>query len=63
MQTAIIVWLYVVGLAVSWALLHEVNRGFFFAITWPASIPLIMVLRWSGLLRRVSAWAERNANS
>lgn len=63
METAIIVWLYVVGLGITWTLIHDVTHkkhGFAIALLWPVSIPLILALRWTGLLSRFLAWADRH---
>jgi hypothetical protein len=59
MTTAIIIWLYVVGLGISWSLFHDVRMGITTTILWPVLVPLIVVLKGAGILDRLTAWSER----
>ena len=61
MEIAIIVWLYVVGLGVSYCLLQEITRhwsGAVIVLGWPVLVPLSALLKRTGLLARARMWAE-----
>ncbi len=61
MQTVAIVWMYVVGLGVTYSLLHRAGQHWSqkaIIIGWPVMIPLVMLLAKTGTLKAVRQWAE-----
>lgn len=61
MQTAIIAWLYVVGLGVSYCLFYGLDRNWqrtAIIVGWPITVPLVLVAKHMGWIDRVRMWAE-----
>jgi hypothetical protein len=57
MELAIIVWLYAVGLAIAYSLLHEITdswQGVAIVICWPVLVPLAFVAKHLGWLERIA---------
>ena len=60
-QTAIIIWMYLVGFGVSHSLLHSLDPGWrrhVIIFGWPITLPIILVLKVSGWLDRFNLWVE-----
>ena len=65
MELAIIAWLYLVGLAIAYSLLHEITRswqGCAIVIFWPVLVPLAYFASRMGWLERLGTWAEMRLN-
>ncbi len=61
MELAIIVWMYVVGLVVSYSLFHEITRhwsGVVIVLGWPVMVPLVWLAKHMGWIERVRIWGE-----
>jgi hypothetical protein len=63
MEIAIIVWMYVVGLGITYSLLHEITEhwsGVVIVLGWPVLVPFCLLAKRMGWLDRFRMWIEMN---